>query len=206
RILKVSGRRTGITLDEASQGTLDVVLTSGSIRYCAAFGPGSVKRDEQGRFIASNAAAPGSCPGASTTTTTMTPTTTSSSVAGSTTSTSMPPAGCDCCSCTRLNFTTDPPNVGSGTCATSDGTVRGTVQDDSGTPLCTLRAGGLYFGGAGVGVPLPAAIPDQSTSLLKIASCDTPTGALTLAATTDTDVGGPHPNWTCSSAGVVNPE
>src|SRR5215467_7020149 len=68
RILKVSGKKIGITLDEASQGTLDVVLTSGTIRYCAAFGPGSVKRDQPGRFIARTAPAPGSCPGASTTT------------------------------------------------------------------------------------------------------------------------------------------
>src|SRR5262249_9893493 len=37
-------------------------------------------------------------------------------------------------------------------------------------------------------------------------SCDTPTGALTYAATTDTDIGGTHPNWTCSAAGVTNPE
>ena len=208
RILKVSGKKIGITLDEASQGTLDVVLTSGTIRYCAAFGPGSVKRDQPGRFIARSAAAPGSCPGASTTTTTMTPTTTSSSssVPGSTTSTSMPPTGCDCCACSQLNFTTSPPDIGTGTCATTDGTVSGTVQDDTGATLCNLRAGGLYFGGAGVGVPLPAAIPDMSSSVVKIASCDTPTGALTYAATTDTDIGGAHPNWTCSAAGVVNPE
>src|SRR2546422_509158 len=79
------------TLNEATQGTLDVVLTSGTIRYCAAFGPGSVKRDQPGRFIAHKAPAPGSCPGppptTSTTSTTST-STTSTSVPGPTTTTS----------------------------------------------------------------------------------------------------------------------
>src|SRR2546428_3709936 len=70
RILKVSGKKTGITLNEATQGTPDVVLTSGTIRYCAAFGPGSVKRDQPVRFIAHKAPAPGSCPGGPTSTST----------------------------------------------------------------------------------------------------------------------------------------
>src|SRR5207244_3239219 len=93
-----------------------------------------------------------------------------------------------------------------GSCGTTDGTVSGTVQDDSGATLCNLRAGGLYFGGAGVGVPLPAVIPDTASSIVKIASCDTPTGALAYAATTDTDIGGTHPNRACTAAGVTNPE
>jgi len=37
--------------------------------------------------------------------------------------------------------------------------------------LVSLSCSGLYFGGAGVGVPLPATIPDKGTSILKVASC-----------------------------------
>ncbi len=37
RILKVSGKKIGITLNEPTQGTLDAVFTTGSIRYCASF-------------------------------------------------------------------------------------------------------------------------------------------------------------------------
>ena len=174
-----------------------MVLTSGTIRYCAAFGPGSVKRDQPGRFIARGAAAPGSCPGASTTTTSMTPTTTSSSVAGATTTSTVPAAGCDCCGCTGfLSFTTGLPQIGVPPPC-------GNVVDDSSANLLDLDCGGLYFGGAGVGVPLPSVIPDQGTSLTKVTACDTGTGNLTLAATTDLDTGS---NRNCTAAGVNNPE
>jgi len=50
----------------------------------------------------------------------------------------------------QLKFTTGAPDIGSGDCSTTDGTVVGTVVDDSGAILCNLRSGGLYFGGAGV--------------------------------------------------------
>src|SRR5205809_4744475 len=78
------------------------------------------------------------------------PTTTSTSTStSSTTSTSVACLSC-CGSATRLSFTTTAPMIGSGTCDTSDGTVTGTVVDDTGANMCNLRAGGLYFAGAGV--------------------------------------------------------
>ena len=95
------------------------------------------------------------------------------------------------------------PQVGTGGCANTGGTTIGTVKDDTGAILCNLAAGGLYFGGAGVGVPLPSTVPDQGSSITKISSCNATTGALTLAATTDTDTGS---NRTCTAAGVINPE
>src|SRR5207247_2018745 len=100
------------------------------------------------------------------------PTTTSTSTStSSTTSTSVACLSC-CGSATRLSFTTTAPMIGSGTCDTSDGTVTGTVVDDTGANMCNLRAGGLYFGGAGVGVPLPSVIPDMTALLAKVVSCD----------------------------------
>jgi len=62
RLLKISGRKAGITLNEPSQGVLDVVLTAGAFRYCARFDGASVKKDGPGRFSARKAPAPGSCP------------------------------------------------------------------------------------------------------------------------------------------------
>ena len=65
RIAKVVASRAGITftLDEAQQGSLGAVLTSGGRRYCTLFG-GSVKVDRPGRFVATKAPAPPTCPAA----------------------------------------------------------------------------------------------------------------------------------------------
>ncbi len=60
-----------------------------------------------------------------------------------------------------------------------------------------LACGGLYFGGGGVSVPLPATIPDLTTAVVKITACDDTTGALTLGATTAADTG---TNRDCTSA------
>ena len=90
--------------------------------------------------------------------------------------------------------------------------MTGTVKDDSGATLLNLTAGGLYFGGAGVGVPLPSVIPDQGASFTKLTSCNSTAGTFSLAATTTADVTGKpgvpagHENRFCTSAGVVNPE
>ena len=131
------------------------------------------------------------------------PTTTSTSTStSSTTSTSVACLSC-CGSATRLSFTTTAPMIGSGTCDTSDGTVTGTVVDDTGANMCNLRAGGLYFGGAGVGVPLPSVIPDMTALLAKVVSCDVASGAFTIAPTTAVDTGS---NRDCTSAGINNPE
>jgi hypothetical protein len=81
----------------------------------------------------------------------------------------------------------------------------GAVLDDDGTALRDLFAGGLYFGGSGVGVPLPAEVPDTGTFYVNVTSC-TPTDptVVTLAATAPGD---PDPDVTartCTSAGVSN--
>jgi hypothetical protein len=56
------------TLDEPTQGSMGVRFESGLARYCTAFGP-SAKKDEPGRFVATDASlvnqcppAPGTCP------------------------------------------------------------------------------------------------------------------------------------------------
>jgi len=62
RRITLRARDTGITLDEPSQGSIGVVLESGSQRYCALFGD-AVRRDEPGVFVAKDAPAPDECPG-----------------------------------------------------------------------------------------------------------------------------------------------
>ena len=215
RLLKISGRKAGITLNEPSQGVLDVVLTAGAFRYCARFDGASVKKDGPGRFSARKAPAPGSCPtpppSTSTTMTTTTATVTTTSVSGQTTTTTVGgptttttvPPGCDCCCFGQFAFTTGLPQIGSGGCANTGGVTSGTVMDDTGAPLCNLAAGGLYFGGAGVGIPLPAAIPDQAASIAKLANCNAGAGTFNLTATTASDTGS---NRDCTSASVTNPE
>ena len=118
----------------------------------------------------------------------MAATTTTSSV----TSTTI--AACNCCTGTGLlTFTTGTPQVGGGGC--------GDVVDDTGASLLALDCGGLYFGGAGVGVPLLSVIPDMGSSITKISSCDAASGDLALSANTDTGS-----NRNCTAAGVTNPE
>ena len=94
-------------------------------------------------------------------------------------------ADCNCCCFSQLAFTTGLPDIGATGCSDASGTISGTVVDDGGAALCNLKLGGLYFGGAGVGVPLPLVIPDQGSSITKITSCDAVTGDFILAATTD---------------------
>src|SRR5436190_13629021 len=79
---------------------------------------------------------------AGTTSTTIPAETTTTTIAGTTTTSTI--AGCNCCTGTgRLAFTTGLPPSGSNC---------GTVVDDTGANLLSLVCGGLYFGGAGVGV------------------------------------------------------
>ena len=103
---------------------------------------------------------------------------------------------CSCCTASpQLSFTTGTPQIGGGGC--------GTTKDSGGAILRRLDCGGLYFGGAGVGVPLPAVVPDLGQSILNITACSASTGALTLGATTPADSGS---NRNCSAGGVSNPE
>jgi hypothetical protein len=78
RAIKVTGKGTGVTLDEAAQGTVVVALVVGGDAYCSACT--APRRDEPGRYLASRCPAPPSC--AVTTTTTTSSTTTSTFVAG----------------------------------------------------------------------------------------------------------------------------
>src|SRR5213594_1363399 len=57
--IQVVARATGITLDEPAQGTLGVILTVGSDRYCSTCNAPS--RDEPGRFVANKCAVPVAC-------------------------------------------------------------------------------------------------------------------------------------------------
>src|SRR3989442_5056512 len=98
--IQVVARATGITLDEPAQGTLGVILTVGSDRYCSTCNAPS--RDEPGRFVANRCAVPVACvrpasssTGSSSTTTSTTstsrvPTTTSTTSASGTTTTTGP--------------------------------------------------------------------------------------------------------------------
>ena len=83
-VLKVSAKGTGITLDEASQGTVGIVLTIGSDAYCSLCT--TAERDEPGRYVAKRCPAPASCPTSTTTTITTIATT---STIESTTSTTL---------------------------------------------------------------------------------------------------------------------
>src|SRR6185503_18023101 len=85
RMVRMTARASGISLDEASQGTIGVQLSAGTQRYCAVFG-GSVRVDRPGRFSARRAPTPGACPGPSPTTTSSTSTTSTSSTTTTTVS------------------------------------------------------------------------------------------------------------------------
>jgi hypothetical protein len=123
------------------------------------------------------------CPVNTTTTTSVTTTTTTTTT---TTSTLCTPCTCAGGAPTRLSFTT---GIGSGDC--------GHLDADGNPNFFPLKCGGLYFGGAGVGVPLPAAIPDQGVSLLKTTCCAT---TLSLSNLTSTDTGS---NRNCTSVGCL---
>jgi hypothetical protein len=101
------------------------------------------------------------------------------------------------CSCTggrptKLRFTT---GLSGGTC--------GNLQNDGGTNFFSISCGGLYFGGAGVGVPLPATIPDQGLSIINT-SCNDPQNpgltTLTLSGTSSTQTGSIR---TCTNQGCL---
>jgi len=112
--LKVKATAAGLTLNEATQGGLAVVLTTGSRRYCMMFGGSSVKRDQPRRFAARNAPAPSACPVYALATST------------TTTSTSLPRAS-------TTSSTTRPAQEVSTSTSTST-TIGGTVTSTTETP------------------------------------------------------------------------
>src|SRR5207249_3110755 len=101
-----------------------------------------------------------------TTTTTLAPTTTTTTTTTSTSSTTTtcpPPA--QPCTCTggtpsQLVLRT---TVGSGSC--------GHLDTDGNPDFFPLACGGLYFGGAGVGIPLPVTFPNESRTVMNVC-CD----------------------------------
>src|SRR5437667_103579 len=116
-----------------------------------------------------------------TATTTSTSTTSTTGTTATTTTTSTTTTTVSSCSCaggapSQISFTT---GVGSGTC--------GHLASDTSANFLSLNCGGLYFGGAGVGVPLPSTVPDQGKSFRKAACTGT---ALTLSGTSPTEAGG----------------
>jgi len=126
----------------------------------------------------------------STVATTTTSSTILSSTTTSTTTTTTVGGGCNCCSNTRMSFTTAQPSS----------SATGSVLDDSGANVINLTAGGLYFGGGLDGVPLPAAVPSQGNTLTAITGCDSATGALTIGALTSAQTGS---NANCSATGCL---
>jgi hypothetical protein len=193
KVVKGVCKGAGVQMQTPFNGTVGIVLavgTSSTKNYCAEFG-GTESKNDASLLKRRNAAPPSACPtqGPSpTSTSTSTTSTSSSSVIGATTSTtsSTLPAG-PCCG-NNANFVGYTNNIGSGAC--------GSFRNADGSLFNNLACGGLYFGGGGNSVPLPAITPDFSTSVTKILSCTGQTA--TLGPTTVTDTG---TNLRCSSAG-----
>ena len=209
RSLGVSGRKVGIPLSALSQGALDIVLTAGSMRYCARFEGASVTRDQPGAFNAKNAPPPAACPGLPTTTlptvttsstaTTSMPTSTSLTATTSSTTTTLPafcspilpllPLG-------RITFTTTP---GATSCGVAP--FSGEIDDRTGVNLRDLSLGCLQIG-AGKNGSLPAApLTDGSTTVLDVSGINAL--ALTLAGSDGSGPAdcskGPGPGGHCSN-------
>ncbi len=182
--LKVSAPATGLAL-AGPQGSVAIRVTTGSLRSCAVFGPGTIRRDEAGSFLAVKALAPSipDCSDASlgapssTTTTTTAGTTTTTIGSGSTTTTTTTPT----------TTTTLPPGTelldvttvaGSGSC--------GTIRDGADVVLRSIACGGLDLGGGGSTVP-EGLIPDGATNRVVVGPC---TGSVCDLAPTSGSGGG----------------
>ena len=96
------------------------------------------------------------CPTTTTTTSTTTTTTTTTS---STTTTLCPPTPCACAG-GRPSMASVTTGLGNGTC--------GHLDADGNPNFFSLTCGGLYFGGAGVGMPLPVRVPDMAFALADV--------------------------------------
>jgi hypothetical protein len=203
RGIKLRAKAAGITLDEPAQGSIGVVLTSGTTRYCALFG-GTIRRDQPGRFQAKGALAPVACPAGPTTTTTSSTSTTSpttvsttsttettsssetttsettSSTTTSTTLASCPPPAVPLGS---ISFTINPGSPDCGGVRVTPGPAApfsGEIDDAMGVKLRDLGVGCLYLGGGNNGALPAAPIPAGGTSVLSVSGASGL--ALTLAA------------------------
>jgi hypothetical protein len=184
RRLKILSRTPGISMDESSQGSITLVLDSGTLRYCATYG-GTITRDEMGKFNAKNAPTPGACPPRPTTTSTSTtststsssstspmPTTTSSSNTSTTSTTTLAP-GCPppAIPMGGIEFT-----IGAGTARCggpafvppSPGPFTGSLQNNAMSTIASLGEGCLYVGGGLSNSLPPAHIPDGAVARLDV--------------------------------------
>jgi len=189
RRLKIFSRTPNVSLNEPSQGSMTVILDSGSLRYCATFG-GTITRDEPGKFNAKDAPPPGACPPRPTTTTTSSsstststtpvPTTTSSSVTSTTqtstttsSSTTTLVAGCPppFLALGGITFTI---GAGTSTCGgpafspLSPGPFTGRLEDGAAATIASLASSCLYVGGGLSNVFPPAHIPDGAVARLDV--------------------------------------
>jgi len=162
-LLKVGARATGITLNESSQGSIELLLSSGTRRYCVTFG-GTIVRDEPNRFYAKNAPAPATCPVTPTTSSTVSTTSSTSSTSStSTSSTSTSSTLAPSCpppqtSLGNAGFTivTGTTNCGGpGLSPNSSPPLTGAIFDGNNVKLADLGLG-CFYAGDGLSNALPA--------------------------------------------------
>src|SRR5207253_3558633 len=113
----------------------DVVVASSTTSYAMRFLLADAKKNDGTQYLNKN-------------------TTLASGMCGPPTTTTTIPSCADCCThvpaFTKIKTVNGVPTA----------TVVGHVLDDSGANLLNLTSGGLYFGGSGVGVPLPSPVPN----------------------------------------------
>jgi hypothetical protein len=196
-LLKVSAKATGITLNEASQGSIELLFTSGTRRYCATFG-GTIVRDMPDRFYAKDAPAPGACPATPTTSSTVTTfTTVTSTISTSSTSTSStstsstlaaacppPQVSIGNAGLTIVTGTTD--CGGPGLMPNSAPPQSGAIFDGNDVKLADLGLG-CFYAGDGLSNALPASqLVPGTTNYLSISSVNESLTAFVLAASDGT--------------------
>src|SRR5207249_4707257 len=154
---------------------------------CTAPQGGTAQVGTQSSSCDADACAAGGTPTTTTTTTTPTPTTTTTTTIATTTTTTSTTTttGGACSACTggvpgHISFTT---TVGTGEC--------GHLDADGASNFFSLACGGLYFGGANVGVPLPSKVPDKGSSITKAACASGTTLNLTGTSASETASGSP---------------
>ncbi len=168
KMIKIVAADTGLAL-VGPQARVAIRITAGTQRNCAVFGPGSIKRDAAGNFLAVRAPSP-SIPDCSDASLGGSSTTTTSTVPGTTTTTSLPPpvAG------TFLDFVT---TTGSGAC--------GVTRDGGGVLLRNLSCGGLAIGGGNASVA-ESIVPNGATNRFAVGTC---TGSVCPVLPTTSPIG-----------------
>lgn len=182
-VVRATCEGSDVTLMPPFAGSVGVILSIGSDtkRYCAQFGGRSIRNDAA--LTKRTGAPPAVCPApADDTTTTSTTSSTAATVA--TTSTTFAP----CCNGAAFHTFTvaDAP----GDC--------GDITRADGTKSADIACSGLYAGGGGNSVPLPAVVPDRGQAIEAIVAC---TGQLaTLGPTTSAQTGS---NRNCTAVGCL---